>query len=63
MFLLDLRVIFNNIIVAVQTLFHRGDAREIRVGNVRVAVLALNLFDTCMDIVTEGYRLFRSESG
>ena len=29
MFLLDLRVLFNNIIVAVQTLFHRRDARKI----------------------------------
>ena len=29
MLLLDLRVFFNNIIVAVQTLFHRRNAREI----------------------------------
>ena len=61
MFLLDLRVFFDYIIVAVQTLFHRWNARKIGVGNVRVAVLALNLFDPTVHIVTEGDRLLRSE--
>ena len=62
MFLLDLRVLVNNVIVAVQTLFHRRDAREIWVSDVRVTVLALNLFDATVNIVAEGNRLFRAET-
>ena len=60
--LLDLRVFFDNIIMAVQTLFHRRYARKIRVGDVRVTVLALDLFDATVHIVAEGDRLFRAET-
>ena len=63
MLLLNLRVIFNNIIVAVQTLFHRRDAREIGVSDRRVAVLTLNLFDSDMHIMAKGYGLLRTEPG
>lgn len=63
MFFLDLRVVFNNIIVAMQTFFHGWDSRKIRVSHRRVAVLALNLFDPDMDIMAEGYRLLRSDAG
>ena len=54
-------MIFNNIIMAVQTFFHRWDARKIGVGNIGVAILALDLFDAAVHIVAEGDRLLRSE--
>ena len=60
---LDLRMFFNNIIMAVQTLFHRRDTRKVRVSDIGVTVLALNLFDATVDIMTERYRLLRSKSG
>ena len=60
--LLDLRVFFNNIIVAVQTLFHRGNAREIGVGDVGMAELALDLLDADVHIMAEWDRLFRAEA-
>ena len=60
--LLDLRVIFNDVIMAVQALFHRRDAREFGVGDVRVAELALDLFDADVHVMAEGNRLFRAES-
>ena len=62
MFLLDLRVFFDYVVVAVQTLFHRRNARKIRVGNVGMAILALDLLDATVHIVAEGNRLFRAET-
>ena len=61
MFLLDLRVSFDDVIVAVQTLFHRRNPRKIRVGNVGMAILALYLLDPAVHIVAEGDRLFGAE--
>ena len=60
--LLNPGMFFNNIIVAVQTFFHRRNARKIGIGNVGMAVLALYLLDATVHIVAEGDRLFRSES-
>jgi hypothetical protein len=60
--LLDPGVFFNNIVVAMQTLFHRGNARKIRVGYIGVAILALDLLDATVHIVAEGDRLFRAET-
>ena len=60
--LLDLRVIFNDVIMAVQALFHRRDARESGVGDVGVAELALDLFDSDVHVMAEGDRLFRAET-
>ena len=62
MLLLDLRVLFNNIVMAVQTFFHWWNTGMIGIGNIGVAVLALNLLDAAMYRVAEGNRLFRSES-
>ena len=59
--LLDPGMFFDDIVMAVQTLFHRRDAREIRVGNVGMAILALDLLDATVHIVAKGYRLFRAE--
>ena len=60
--LLDLRVFFNDVVMAVQTLFHRRNARESGVGHVGMAELALDLFDADVYVMAEGDRLLRSES-
>jgi len=60
--LLDPGMFFYNIVMAMQTLFNGGNAREIRVGHVGVAVLALYLLDATVHIVAERYRLFRAET-
>ena len=54
-------MIFYNIVMAVQTLFHRGNARVIGVGNIGMAVLALDLLDAAVNRVAERNRLLRSE--
>jgi hypothetical protein len=61
--LLDPGMLFNNVVVAVQTLFHRRHPRKIGVGHVWVAILALNLFDAAVDVVAERYGLFRTNPG
>ena len=61
--LLDLRVSFNDIVVAVQTFFHRRNARKSRVGDGWVAELALDLLDAAVYIVAKGDGLFRAETG
>ena len=61
-FFLDPGMFFNNIVVAMQTFFHRRNSRKIRVGHIWVAVLALYLFDPAVHIVAEGDRLFRAET-
>ena len=60
--LLDPGMFFYNIVMAMQTLFHERNTREIRVGHVGVAVLALYLLDATVHIVAEGDRLLRAET-
>ena len=60
MFLLNPGMLFDDVVMAVQTQFHRRQSRKIGVGHVRVAILALNLFDTAVDVVAERYWLFWS---
>ena len=60
--LLDPGMFFDDIVMAVQTLSHRRNSREIGIGNVGVAILALDLLDATVDIVAEGNRLFRTET-
>ena len=60
--LLDPGMFFDDVVMAVQTLSHRRNSREIGIGNVRVAILALDLLDTTVHIVAEGNRLFRTET-
>jgi len=60
--LLDPGMFFDDIVMAVQTLFHRRNAREIGIGNVGMAILALDLLDATVHIVAEGDRLLRAES-
>ena len=62
MLLLNPGMLFNDIVVAVQALFHRRDARVIGIGNIGMAILALDLLDATVYIVAEGDRLFRAES-
>ena len=53
-------MIDNNIVVAVQAFFHCRYAGMIGIGDIRVTVLTLDLFDAAMDIVAEGDGLLRS---
>ena len=53
----------NNILMAMEAFFHRRYARMIRIGHVRVAVLALDLFNPAVDIMAERDRLLRSNTG
>jgi hypothetical protein len=61
--LLNPRMPFNDVIMAVQALFHGRHSRKIGVGHVGVAILALNLFNPAVDVVTERNRLLGSQSG
>lgn len=61
MLLLNPGMIFNNVVMAVQTLFHRRNARVIGIGHIGMAVLALDLLDAAVNRVAEGNRLLRSE--
>ena len=60
--LLDPGMFFDNIIMAVQTLFHRWNAGMIGIGNIGMTVLALNLFDAAVHRMAEGDRLFRAKT-
>jgi hypothetical protein len=62
MLLLDPGMIFDDVVMAVQTFFHRGNARVIGIGHIRMTVLALDLLDAAVHRVAEGNRLFRPES-
>ena len=62
MLLLDPGMFFDDVVMAMQTLFHRWDAGMIGIGNIGMTVLALNLLDAAVHRVAEGNRLFRSES-
>ena len=59
--LLNPGMFFEDIIVAVQTLFHRWNAGVVGIGNIGVTVLALDLLDTAVHGVAEGDRLFRPQ--
>ena len=61
MLLLNPGMLFDDIVMAVQTLFHRWDARVIGIGNIGMAVLALDLLDAAVNRVAERNRLLRSE--
>ena len=50
----------NDVVMAVQTLFHRWNTRKIGVGHIGVAVLTLYLLDANVNIVAERYGLLRS---
>jgi hypothetical protein len=63
MFFLNPRMFDDNVVVAVQAFFHRRQSRMIGVCHIWVAILALNLFDAAVDIVTEGDRLLRTGPG
>ena len=60
--LLNPGMFFDDIIVAVQTLFHRWNAGVVGIGNIGVTVLALDLLNAAVHGVAEGDRLFRAES-
>ena len=53
-------VVGNDVLVTVQALFHRWQSRVVGVAHIRVTVKALDLLDPNMQLVAEGYRLFRS---
>ena len=60
MFLLNPGMLFDDVIMAVQAQFHRRQSRKIGVGHVRMAILALNLFDAAVHVVAERYWLLWS---
>ncbi len=60
---LDPWMLGNNIVVTVQALFHRRYSGMIGVGHVRMTVLALNLFNTAVYIMTERDGLLRPDKG
>jgi hypothetical protein len=62
-FLLNPGMPFDDVVMALQTEFHRRQSRKIGVGYVWVTILALNLFDAAVDVVAERYRLFRANPG
>ena len=59
--LLDPGMLFDDIVMAVQTLFHRRNARLIGICNIGMTVLALDLLDPAVNGMAERDRLFRSE--
>ena len=58
-FLFDPGMVGDDIIMAVQTFFHRRDSGMIGICHVGVAVLTLDLLHPAVDIVAEGNRLLR----
>jgi hypothetical protein len=56
---LDPGMIGNYVFVTVQALFHWRQSRMFGVAHVRMTVEALNLLHSHMQLVAEGYRLFR----
>ena len=59
--LLDPGMFFDDVVMAVQTFFHRRNARMIGIGNIGMTVLTLDLLDAAVHRVAERYRLFRSK--
>lgn len=60
MFLQNLWVFGNDVIVAIQTFFHRWNSRMDGSADIRVAKLALNFFYAGMQAVAERYGLLRA---
>ncbi len=60
-FFLNPRMFGNDVIMTVQTFFHRGNARKVGIGHIGMAVLALYLFNTAVDIMAEWDGLFRTD--
>jgi hypothetical protein len=58
--LLDPGMVGNDVLVTVQTLFHRWQSRVVGVAHIRVTVKALDLFDPNMQLVAKRYGLFRA---
>jgi hypothetical protein len=52
----------DNVIMAMQAFFHRRDAGMIGISHIGVAVLALDLLYSAVDIVAEGDGLLRPDS-
>ena len=61
MLLLNPGMIGNDIIMAVKTFLNRRQAGVVGSRNIRVAVLALNALNPCMQPVAEGNRLLRAD--
>jgi hypothetical protein len=57
------RVIGNDVIVAVQAFIYRRYSGMVGIGHIGMAILALYLLYTAVDIVTERDRLFRTTVG
>ena len=57
MFFLNPGVPGNNVIMAVQTFFDRRQAGKIGIGDIRMTILTLDLFNAAVNIMAEGYRL------
>ncbi len=62
-FFLYPEMIGNNVFVAMQAFFNRRKTRMPGITHIRVAILALNVFDPGMDPMTEGNRLLRPDIG
>ena len=56
-------MIRDNIVMAMQTLFHRRHAGMIGIGYVRMTVLTLDLFDAAVNVMAERDGLLRSDEG
>ena len=61
--LLDLGMIGNDVLVAMQTLLHRWQSRIIGIAHIRVTVKALDLLYSHMNLMAERNRLFRANVG
>jgi hypothetical protein len=59
--LLDPGMIGNYVFVAMQTLFHRRQSRMIGVAHVGMTVQTLDLLYANMQLMAEGYGLFRAD--
>jgi hypothetical protein len=60
-FLFNPGMVGDDIVMAVQTFFHRRDSGMIGIGHVGVAVLTLDLLDPTVNIMAERNRLLRSD--
>ena len=60
---LDPGMVGNDVLVAVQALFHRWQSRVIRVAHIGVTVETLDLFAPYMQLMAERYGLFRAYVG
>ena len=61
MLLLDLWVIGNNVLVAIETLFHGRQSWMFGTAHIRMTKLTLDLLHTEMHLMAKGYGLRRSQ--